>query len=339
MSAPNPTEPAGPHSPTPLGAAAAVASFAQLAEEIATARDAVRQSAVDAGGDRPRGLSQRFAAGWLAAEGGSWSSTARARQTFKETMVEQAHAGSAAYVIGFPGNAYTIYLRRSFGPYDAPGFEALRQPIWKGLMDAAGQAARPVEKVSFLDEVRSWIQGVRDTWRTFRGQHPAYQVGEVLIWLACSAAVMVLASGKPEVSLIGRTIASLFAGLILSAPVVVALLAVVGALRFLIDLLRPATARRTIKDLAWFLVATVAVTAAVEVLFLSIWAVESAVSWFNGTEGRSALELAWKGAGAGVFLSGAFLVLGLVITGAEGLNVIVNRVWPRPSSGTEGATP
>ena len=80
---------------------------------------AARQSAIDAGEDGPKGMAQRMAAGILSYHGRSWSQTARAKQNFQQSMYSHAVQGSAAYVNGQPGNAYTEYLSERYGPMTA----------------------------------------------------------------------------------------------------------------------------------------------------------------------------------------------------------------------------
>jgi hypothetical protein len=80
--------------------------------------DAARQSALDAGGDKPRGLGQSIAAGMLGYAGKNFSQTAMAKQQFQQTLYEQAAQGAQAYVNKQPGNAYTSYLEGRYGQMD-----------------------------------------------------------------------------------------------------------------------------------------------------------------------------------------------------------------------------
>lgn len=92
------------------------AGYATLVGNDPVAYDAARQSAIDAGADKPKGFAQRMASGILSYNGGSWAQTANAKQAFQQALYTQSVAGSQAYVNGQPGNAYTEYLNQRYGP-------------------------------------------------------------------------------------------------------------------------------------------------------------------------------------------------------------------------------
>jgi hypothetical protein len=95
------------------------AGYAGVFAQDPVAFDAARQSAIDAGGDQPKGFAQRIAANWLQYSGGSFKSTAIAKNQFQQTLMEQATLGAESYVNGQQGNAYTSYLRGRYGSMTA----------------------------------------------------------------------------------------------------------------------------------------------------------------------------------------------------------------------------
>lgn len=95
------------------------AGYAGIFSQDPVAFDAARQSAIDAGGDQPKGFAQRIAANWLQYSGGSFKSTAIAKNQFQQTLMEQATLGAESYVNGQQGNAYTSYLRGRYGAMTA----------------------------------------------------------------------------------------------------------------------------------------------------------------------------------------------------------------------------
>jgi hypothetical protein len=95
------------------------AGYATLVGNDPVAYDAARQSAIDAGADKPKGFAQRMAAGILSYNGGSWAQTANAKQAFQQALYTESVAGSQAYVNGQSGNAYTQYLNQRYGPMSA----------------------------------------------------------------------------------------------------------------------------------------------------------------------------------------------------------------------------
>jgi len=95
------------------------AGYAGVFSQDPAAFDAARQSAIDAGGDKPRGMAQQIASNWLQYSGGSFKSTAIAKNQFQQTLMEQATLGAESYVNGSSGNAYTGYLRGRYGAMTA----------------------------------------------------------------------------------------------------------------------------------------------------------------------------------------------------------------------------
>jgi len=92
------------------------AGYSTLVGNDPVAYDAARQSAIDAGADKPKGFAQRMASGILSYNGGSWAQTANAKQAFQHALYTESVKGSQAYVNGQPGNAYTEYLNQRYGP-------------------------------------------------------------------------------------------------------------------------------------------------------------------------------------------------------------------------------
>ena len=95
------------------------AAFANNVSSDDPAKDAVRQSVIDAGGAKPRGMMEGMAANWLSNTGSGWNRTAMAKERFQQSMFEQAAIGSMAYVAQDPtkANAYTNYLRQRYGEW------------------------------------------------------------------------------------------------------------------------------------------------------------------------------------------------------------------------------
>ncbi len=91
------------------------AGYATLVGNDPVAYDAARQSAIDAGADKPKGFAQRMAAGIMSFNGGSWAQTSNAKQSFQQALYTESVRGSEAYVNGQPGNAYTEYLTQRYG--------------------------------------------------------------------------------------------------------------------------------------------------------------------------------------------------------------------------------
>jgi len=97
----------------------AAAGFTELFREDAEGFDAARQSSLDAGEDRPKGLFERAASGMIGLQGGHFRDTATAKNRFMRSLFKQAALGSQAYISGQSGNAYTQYLRDRFGDWTA----------------------------------------------------------------------------------------------------------------------------------------------------------------------------------------------------------------------------
>jgi hypothetical protein len=95
------------------------AAFTNNVANDDVAKDAARQSAIDVGASKPKGLMEGIAANWLSNNGGSWNRTAMAKERFNQAMFEQAAIGSMAYVSQDPtkANAYTNYLRQRYGEW------------------------------------------------------------------------------------------------------------------------------------------------------------------------------------------------------------------------------
>jgi hypothetical protein len=94
------------------------ASYAQEATNDVVGADAARQAAIDGGADRPQGLFESLAANWYSNTGSSFKQTVRAKERFAQQRYTAAAAGSAAYVSGQQGNAFTQYLRGKYGDWD-----------------------------------------------------------------------------------------------------------------------------------------------------------------------------------------------------------------------------
>lgn len=93
--------------------------YANVMTSDVQALDAARQSCIDAGEDGPHGVVERMAAGYMAYSGKSFKQTVRAKERFQNSMFKHAAIGSAAYVAGETGNAYTQYLETRYGPMTA----------------------------------------------------------------------------------------------------------------------------------------------------------------------------------------------------------------------------
>ncbi len=93
----------------------AVGGLSRLMRTNPGADGAARQSAIDAGGDRPLGFRQGMASVLLAATGGDFRQSQVAYENFNRAKAAAAIAGSEAYMRGDPGNAYTGFLRSSLG--------------------------------------------------------------------------------------------------------------------------------------------------------------------------------------------------------------------------------
>lgn len=102
-------------------------AFADQVSSDDSARDAARRSAFAAGAHNPQGFKQSLIANWMDANGKSWYSSPWAKENFSRAMFSSAVDGSAAYLKGDSGNAYTDYLRGRYGNWDADG---------KGTQDA-----------------------------------------------------------------------------------------------------------------------------------------------------------------------------------------------------------
>jgi hypothetical protein len=96
--------------------------YTELFKSDSEAYDAARASALSAGAEdptKPKGLSERIAAGWIGYNGGTFRGSSLAKQRFNKSLFEQAALGSEAYISGKSGNAYTQYLQRRFGDWTA----------------------------------------------------------------------------------------------------------------------------------------------------------------------------------------------------------------------------
>lgn len=95
------------------------AAFANNVAQDDPAKDAARQSVIDAGAAKPKGVMESMAANWLSNTGSSWNRTAKAKERFQQAMFEQAAIGSMAYVSqdSTKANAYTSYLRQRYGEW------------------------------------------------------------------------------------------------------------------------------------------------------------------------------------------------------------------------------
>lgn len=94
----------------------AIERYAKLYSFDKAAYEAAVQAAREAGEDRPKTLSERMGAGYLGHQGRSFSETPIARQRLMESLPIYARIGAIAYVRGEPGNSYTTFLIRFFGP-------------------------------------------------------------------------------------------------------------------------------------------------------------------------------------------------------------------------------
>ncbi|MBY0549891.1 MAG: hypothetical protein K2W95_21640 [Candidatus Obscuribacterales bacterium] len=93
------------------------ASFANTVAHDDPARDAARQAAFDNGAHQPKGFKQGLIANWLNANGHSWYMTPWAKENFNKGIFSAAVDGSAAYMSGGEGNAFTSYLNQRFGEW------------------------------------------------------------------------------------------------------------------------------------------------------------------------------------------------------------------------------
>jgi hypothetical protein len=91
-------------------------AYGELMSTDAEAFDAARQSSIDAGEHKPKGVAQNIAAGIMAYNGSSWTQTAAAKQNFQRSMAKHATLGAQSYIGGESGNAYTEYLTNRYGP-------------------------------------------------------------------------------------------------------------------------------------------------------------------------------------------------------------------------------
>ncbi|MDX2107318.1 MAG: hypothetical protein SFY67_13035 [Candidatus Melainabacteria bacterium] len=78
--------------------------------------DKMRQAAIAAGYDRPKGIGDRMASGiMMGLSGKHWSNTAAAKQNFQHGMFKEGAKGAMAWVQGRPGNAVTDHLNSTLG--------------------------------------------------------------------------------------------------------------------------------------------------------------------------------------------------------------------------------
>ncbi len=92
--------------------------IAELAKAHEPLYDAARQSAIDAGYDKPQGMSERIASGIaMGLNGKHWANSATAKNRFHHGMYKEAMKGSLAYMEGKQGNAYTSALRDFCGDF------------------------------------------------------------------------------------------------------------------------------------------------------------------------------------------------------------------------------
>lgn len=97
------------------------AAFTDQVSTDDSARDAARRSAFRAGAHNPQGFKQSLIANWLESNGKSWYSSPWAKENFARAIFSSAAEGSASYLRGDQGNAYTEYLRGRYGDWDADG--------------------------------------------------------------------------------------------------------------------------------------------------------------------------------------------------------------------------
>ena len=154
-------------------------AYGELMSSDAEAYDAARQSAIDSGEHKPKGLAQRAAAGILAYNGSSWTQTASAKQSFQRSMAKHAALGAQAYVNGEEGNAYTNYLVGRYGPMSSEqqawavhmmtddsspesGFSWKMGPATDGLIQSGigiNSCSRAVAANTSVMKAQPWLKG------------------------------------------------------------------------------------------------------------------------------------------------------------------------------------
>lgn len=78
--------------------------------------DKMRQAAINAGYDKPKGIGDRMASGiMMGLSGKHWSNTAAAKQNFQHGMFKEGAKGAMAWVQGQKGNAVTDHLNSTLG--------------------------------------------------------------------------------------------------------------------------------------------------------------------------------------------------------------------------------
>jgi len=78
--------------------------------------DKVRQSAINAGYDKPQGFKDRMASGiMMGLSGKHWGNTAAAKQNFQHGMFKEGAKGAMAWAQGQKGNALTDHLNSTLG--------------------------------------------------------------------------------------------------------------------------------------------------------------------------------------------------------------------------------
>jgi hypothetical protein len=92
------------------------AGYANMYTLDPEAYDALREAAIESGADRPQGIFERMAAGFLAHNGRSFKQTTTAKARFNNALAGLAANESLDYVNGREGGKYTQYLRDRLGP-------------------------------------------------------------------------------------------------------------------------------------------------------------------------------------------------------------------------------
>ena len=78
--------------------------------------DKMRQAAINAGYDKPKGIGDRMASGiMMGLSGKHWGNTAAAKQNFQHGMFKEGAKGAMAWVQGQKGNAVTDHLNSTLG--------------------------------------------------------------------------------------------------------------------------------------------------------------------------------------------------------------------------------
>lgn len=111
--------------PAQVAGMMAIAGYANETQHDSAAGDAARSAAIQEGAHRPQGLLQGAAANLNSYFGKTWAQTGMGKAQFEQAKFGAAVRGSAAYVNGKSGNAYSDYLQSRYGAFDQDKMDTL----------------------------------------------------------------------------------------------------------------------------------------------------------------------------------------------------------------------